>query len=944
MVFWPAAAICLVCFGLTISQHFPEWGVLIDNIHWTVAFCAAAVLAWLGVRNASPEDRPTRKWFAFGLTLNATGQLVWAFQVVVNWMSFPGPSDFFFVLVAPAFVVGLFQSLRAQTSPSRTRTAILDASTLAVAILALTFALYLPRENNNSAAGVVTLSAYPVTWLGAACVGLIVALTLGLKPNRHWALFLTSVLATGAAWMKWNLHQLDNTLTAGTNLNMFFSVTTLASGVGAMTWKAQPSGDRKWERFCEGILRLLPLLVVTIGALSVAVVWTLPGTPYLTQLSIGIGTAAVVVLAMVRQSVLLTERDRMLAAEDSARESERRFETLFQTAHDAIFIMNDRTFEACNEATLRMFDCTREQILGHSPVEFSPPAQSDGERSTDKAIGKIRAALAGHPQSFEWLHLKFDGTPFNAEVSLNRIEIGGRVLLQAMVRDITERKQAEDALREIQERYEIAIRGSSAGLWDRNVLTNELICTPRYLELLGHPPETKLTYHDFTRALHPDDRGRVMAAVEAHLERHVLYDVEYRLRRADGVYRWFNARGQALWDDHGKPYRMAGSIIDIHERKSAEEALRESEIRLRLAFEAAGLGMMDVDYQTGKAMISLRGLEILGFPPDREVDRNLLRIRVHPDDYEMVSRNVEAGRLAQNTISMEHRIVRENDGQCRWVGVAGRYIYGDDGEPQRYLNVFFDITERRQAEEEIRQLNATLEQRVAERTVELAAKSKELESFCYSVSHDLKAPLRGIEGYGRLLEEDYGDVLKDEGRRFLKNIRTATLQMDQLIEDLLAYSKLERRKLAPTPLALDEVIKAHVGARSQDFEKVRLTIDVPECRVLADPEGLNVALRNLLDNALKFSGRTAEPVIEVRGESSNGKCLLSVKDNGAGFDMRHYGKIFEIFQRLHRTDEFPGTGIGLAMVRKAMERIGGRVWAESEPGQGATFYLEMPTI
>ncbi len=239
---------------------------------------------------------------------------------------------------------------------------------------------------------------------------------------------------------------------------------------------------------------------------------------------------------------------------------------------------------------------------------------------------------------------------------------------------------------------------------------------------------------------------------------------------------------------------------------------------------------------------------------------------------------------------------------------------------------------------------AELEQRVAARTAELAVRNRELETFTYSVSHDLKAPLRGIDGYSRLLLEDHGPSLNDEGRAFLHTIRRATLQMNQLIEDLLAYSRLERRPLQAAQVNLKTLVESVLAERA-DVIPARgavVRVDAPDVVVLADPDGLTMALRNLVDNALKFTGSTSTPMIEIGGQTNSYACIIWVKDNGIGFSMKFHSRIFDIFQRLHRAEEYPGTGIGLAIVRKAMERMGGKTWAESEPGQGATFYLEIP--
>jgi signal transduction histidine kinase len=241
-------------------------------------------------------------------------------------------------------------------------------------------------------------------------------------------------------------------------------------------------------------------------------------------------------------------------------------------------------------------------------------------------------------------------------------------------------------------------------------------------------------------------------------------------------------------------------------------------------------------------------------------------------------------------------------------------------------------------------LNSELEQRVRARTAELAATNRELETFAYSVSHDLKAPLRGIDGYSAMLEQDFALALPPEGQRYLGTIRRASQQMSRLIDDLLEYSRIERRVLQPALVEPRVLVEAWREERAAELASARawLTNELSELRLQADRQGLEIVLRNLLDNALKFSSRADEPAISVRVRETRGSWIFSVRDNGIGFDMQYQERIFEIFQRLNREEDYPGTGVGLAMVRRSAERMGGRVWAESSPGAGATFHLEIP--
>jgi signal transduction histidine kinase len=271
--------------------------------------------------------------------------------------------------------------------------------------------------------------------------------------------------------------------------------------------------------------------------------------------------------------------------------------------------------------------------------------------------------------------------------------------------------------------------------------------------------------------------------------------------------------------------------------------------------------------------------------------------------------------------------VRESEGSVVWHGFL------------------IDISDRRRAEQEIRSLNVELEHRVADRTSELEAKHREMESFTYSVSHDLKAPLRGIDGYSRLLESDHASELDEEGRFFVAMIRKATGHMGELIDDLLAYSRIERGRPHLGPVEPGPVVAAVIAGAATEVAEgdiaLRSQVDTG-LTVLGEHDGLVLALRNLLDNAIKFTAGRADRSIEIGARREQGHALFWVRDNGPGFDMRYHDRIFEIFQRLHRAEDYPGTGVGLAIVRKAVERMHGKVWAESAKGAGATFFIRLP--
>ena len=256
--------------------------------------------------------------------------------------------------------------------------------------------------------------------------------------------------------------------------------------------------------------------------------------------------------------------------------------------------------------------------------------------------------------------------------------------------------------------------------------------------------------------------------------------------------------------------------------------------------------------------------------------------------------------------------------------------------------------ELQQSETRFRKLNAELEGRVAERTMELEEAYRELENFSYAVAHDLKAPLRAVDGFGSMLAHEYGDRLDNTGQHYLQRMRTSALKMSELIDDLLAYARVDRREFNLRKIPLQEMIRQVLQEQQDEIQqrKIEVTVDLPNVDVMADAAGLLMALRNLVQNAIKFSRQAQPPRVVINARDDGPNVLVSVRDNGIGFDMAYHERIFEMFQRLHRADEIPGTGIGLAIVRKAIERMGGAVWAESKPGDGATFFLRLakPTI
>ena len=273
------------------------------------------------------------------------------------------------------------------------------------------------------------------------------------------------------------------------------------------------------------------------------------------------------------------------------------------------------------------------------------------------------------------------------------------------------------------------------------------------------------------------------------------------------------------------------------------------------------------------------------------------------------------------------------NGQLHTVLISAE-LFDLEGE-QCVIGMLYDITEQEATRQEIRQLNAELEQRVQERTAELRSANKELESFAYSVSHDLRAPLRGIDGFSHLLAEEYGEQLDAQGKNYLERVRAAAQRMGTLIDDILDLSRISLQEMRRVKVNLSQIAADMIEERTRAEPEHRIEVIIaPECIAVGDPQLLRVMMQNLLENAWKYSSKEASPRIEFGCVREGGATEYFVRDNGVGFDMKYADRLFTPFQRLHKPEEFEGTGIGLATVARIVHRHGGRVWAESEPGKG----------
>ncbi len=446
-------------------------------------------------------------------------------------------------------------------------------------------------------------------------------------------------------------------------------------------------------------------------------------------------------------------------------------------------------------------------------------------------------------------------------------------------------------------------------------------------ELLGQ--DHRIINSDF----HPKEFIRDLWTTITHGK---VWKGEIKNKAKDGSFYWVDTTIVPFLNDDGKPRQYVAIRADITERKHAEEA------RARLA----EIVESSDDAIIGKTLDGIitswnRGAEkVFGYSAKEAIGRPMLML-IPPErsaeEPEILSR-IAHGESVDHFETVRVR----KDGKLIDISATISPLKDSSGKIIGASKVARDITERKLAEEKIRQLNVELELRVVERTAELEAANKELESFSYSVSHDLRAPLRAVNGFARIVLDEFGPQLNGEGRRYLERICNGGQQMGVLIDDLLAFSRLSRQSMNRQEVDSAKLVKAVLVELAPQWEGRQVEIGVeklPPCQ--GDPALLKQVWVNLISNAIKYSRGREPAVIEIGCNRKDEENIHFIKDNGTGFDMQYAGKLFGVFQRLHRADEFEGTGVGLAIVQRIIHRHGGRIWAEAELGKGATFYFTL---
>jgi PAS domain S-box-containing protein len=729
------------------------------------------------------------------------------------------------------------------------------------------------------------------------------------------------------------------------------------------------------------IFGLFAIFIIACGVTHLMEVWNLWHTDYWlegaikTVTAIASVTTAIVLARSAPGLVDLPSASQWIAANATlAAESQERREAeirlsrqeahfrelaeLVELTHDAIFVRGlDSTILFWNSAAERLYGWSKEEAIGalsHQLLKTGFPIPLTEIEATVIQQGSWEGEL---------MHTCRDGhlRIMSSRWALRRDVNGDPLSILESNRDVTARAKEELKFRGLLESAPdpMVIVDGDGVIRVVNARTEAVFGYSRN-ELIGQKVE--LIIPERFRSDHVIKRERY---AQCPVARAMGENAELWGRRKDGTEFAVEISLSPLETSEG--VLISSAIRDVTERRRIQKDLRdaneflEERVRARtqelatanagliktqesitLAQKVAMIGTFEIDAATNRTIWTPGQEQIYGlvegtFGGTREDWMAML----HPEDRAHAVSAVETAIATHSAYSDEFRIVRR-DGAVRWIRARGRVFYGQLGEFRRLVGVNLDITDQKHREAEIIALNAGLERRVEERTRDLTSSNKELESFSYSVSHDLRAPLRHIDGFARILAEEYGEGLPQEGRNYLARILKSATDMGKLIDSLIKLAHLGRRELICENVNLSELVKSVIAdlPPSEPSRNVEWRIEaLPAAN--CDSDLLRIVLTNLLSNALKFSRTRTAAVIEVGTIPQNGELVYFVKDNGVGFDSQYADKLFGVFQRLHAQDQFEGTGIGLATVQRIIHRHGGKIWAESAPDIGAVFYFTL---
>ncbi len=481
-----------------------------------------------------------------------------------------------------------------------------------------------------------------------------------------------------------------------------------------------------------------------------------------------------------------------------------------------------------------------------------------------------------------------------------------------------------------QEQLKLVIRGTDAGIWDWNMLTNEVYQSPRWKSMLGFDDhEIPNSFEAWESRIHPEDHSRALGTFRDYLAGKLdHYELEHRLRHRDGTYRWVLSRALVLRDAAGRPVRIAGSNLDITTLKQAEVALRESERHFQAAFDDSPIGMDLVDRRGCFVRVNAAFSRMIGYTAKEMVGKHIRDITYSDDLPADKEAMLEFLRGQRRTYQTEKRYVRA-DGDVVWALVNVTMVADADGQPLHFFGQVQDITQLKRDGEDLRR-----------QAQELERSNQELDDFAYIASHDLKTPLRGIDNLSKWIADDAKDSLSETSRDHLRKLRQRVARLDRLLDDLLQYSRAGQQmgdvmlvQTGPLVRSVVELLTPPAGIA------VHVADNMPRLTTYKTP--LELVFRNLIDNAIKHHNRP-EGRIEVSAASQGRLVEFTIRDDGPGIPAEYHERIFRMFQTLKPRDEVEGSGIGLAVVKKVVERQGGQVTVESQSGRGTVFRFTWP--
>ena len=558
-------------------------------------------------------------------------------------------------------------------------------------------------------------------------------------------------------------------------------------------------------------------------------------------------------------------------------------------------------------------------------------------------------ALTGRIQAAELTAIRKGGERFPVEVDSVLLP-GDPVRAFLTLRDIGERKEMLRALQESEARALETVRRLSRahavgrmGEWVWDVASDRMTWADGVYRICGVPRSTPTNFEAVVRLAHPDDRDDAVRRARDLLDDPARADGVFRFRlvRPDGALRYILQTLSIDRDVAGRAVRVFGIMQDVTDVREAEEARLASEVRLAKIWEAGLFGMALWAADGTVVDANDRYLEMTGYSRS-DLEAGMLDWHeLTPPEYAEDDARAMArlGTRGQDSDLYEKEYFRK-DGSRLPVLVAAAVI---DDRAQTGLSLVVDLSEQKAAQAGLQALTAELEERVRSRTAELEAANRELESFSYSVSHDLRAPLRHISGFAGLLEEQLGETADPETRHFLSAISRSVAEMGRLIDGLLRFSRAGRSEMHVEPVEMDRLVREALDLLEGQAGERNVEVRVGEVLPAAgDVTLLRQVWANLLDNAFKYTRGRDPALVEVGSRDSGGETVYWVRDNGVGFDPRYAQRLFGVFERLHPADQFEGTGIGLANVQRIVVRHGGRCWAEAEVEAGATFFFALP--